>query len=155
MQGAVGPRSMSRYEAFPRLFTIAEARGLLPTLRPLMKRIFERLESLKEMSETLIRRDSLKPDSPDLFKHLQKDDAVRRAIEEVQELVEEINGLGCVCKGVEEGLVDFPCLMGEEAVFLCWRYGEDNISHWHRIQDGFAGRKPLLDPGKKDGASYH
>jgi len=146
---------MGNYQSFPRLFTIAEARDLLPTLRPLMDRIFQILEILRGRSETVIRREGLAPDSPDLLQQLQVDKTVARAMEQVQELVEEINGLGCVCKGVEEGLVDFPCLLGGEAVFLCWRYGEDNVGHWHPIQDGFAGRKPLLDSGGKGGASYH
>jgi hypothetical protein len=35
--------------------------------------------------------------------------------------------------------------LGDEIVFLCWRYGEGNVEHWHCIEDGFAGRKPLLD----------
>ena len=103
----------------------------------------------------MILRDGLISDSPDLLKQLQVDETVARAMEQVQELVEEINGLGCVCKGVEEGLVDFPCLMGEEAVFLCWRYGEENIGHWHQIHDGYSGRKPLLEPTDKGGASFH
>ena len=146
---------MSRYQAFPRLFTIAEARGLLPTLRPMMKRIFECLEILRSKSETVIRNEGIKPESPDLLKRLQKDKSVRDAMAQLEALVEEINGMGCVCKGVEEGLIDFPCMLGGEAVFLCWRYGEDNVSHWHGIRDGFAGRKPLLEVKGESGSSFH
>jgi len=28
-------------------------------------------------------------------------------------------------------------------VFLCWRLGEDRISHWHEIDTGFSGRQPI------------
>ncbi len=146
---------MSRYQAFPRLFTIAEARGLLPTLRPLMKRIFECLDLLRSKSETVIRKEGIEPESPDLLNRLQKDETVRDAMAQLESLVEEINGIGCVCKGVEEGLVDFPCMMGGEAVFLCWRYDEESISHWHGIQDGYTGRQPFLDEKGKNGSSFH
>jgi hypothetical protein len=72
--------------------------------------------------------------------------------------VTAINGQGCVCKGVEQGLIDFPCMLGSEVVFLCWQIGEASVAHYHRIEDGFAGRKTLLDdvnaePDSK--ISYH
>jgi len=28
-------------------------------------------------------------------------------------------------------------------VLLCWKLGEDSITHWHEPEDGFAARKPL------------
>lgn len=143
---------------FPRLFTVNEANGLLPSLRPLMKEIFDHLDALRKQSETVIRHQSLSPDSPELMKRLQGNDVIAALIQKVKDLVEEINGHGCVCKGVEQGLVDFPCLLGGEIVFLCWRFGEEAVGYWHRVEDGFAGRKPLLDPDVGQGSgniSYH
>ena len=32
-------------------------------------------------------------------------------------------------------------------MFLCWRYGEDRITHWHEVEAGFAGRQPIDDSG--------
>jgi hypothetical protein len=92
------------------------------------------------------------------MKSLQQNAAIATLIQEVKCMVEEINGYGCICKGIEEGLIDFPCLLGGEIVFLCWRLGEESVSFWHRIEDGFAGRKPLLDSDEEDGGgsmSYH
>jgi hypothetical protein len=28
-------------------------------------------------------------------------------------------------------------------VFLCWRHGEEQISHWHEVDAGFDNRLPL------------
>jgi len=28
-------------------------------------------------------------------------------------------------------------------VNLCWKYGEHAITHWHGLDEGYAGRKPL------------
>jgi len=33
----------------------------------------------------------------------------------------------------------------DEIVFLCWKFGEPQIEYWHRIPDGYAGRRPLLE----------
>lgn len=149
---------MTPSELFPRLFTIEEANRLLPTLRPLMERIFASLRSLREASETVIREEGLSPDSPDLMERLQQNDTIVHLIQEVKGVVEEINSYGCVSKGVEQGLVDFPCMFGGEIVFLCWRYAEESVGHWHRVEGGFAGRRPLLDAeggGGTGNVSYH
>jgi len=148
--------SSSRQQV-PRLFTVHEANGLLPSLRPLVQRILDNLESLREQSEDVVRAERLSPSSPELMKSLQRNEAIARLIHEVKCLVDEINAYGCVCKGIEEGLVDFPCLLGGEIVFLCWRFGEESVGHWHKIEDGFGGRKPLLDGEEEGGGnvSYH
>jgi hypothetical protein len=143
---------------FIRLFTIDEANRLLPTMRDLMTRVLDRVAELRAKSEEVIRARGLSPQSSGLMKRLQENEEVSRLIEEVKRLVEEIQSHGCLCKGVEEGLIDFPCLFGDEVVFLCWRYGEETVAHWHRIEDGFAGRRSLLDEddGKSGGEiSYH
>ena len=148
---------MATSDMYSRLFTVNEANELLPRLRPLVERILENIRRLKSVSETVIRRDQLDPEAPDLMEQLRRDGEVTKLISQVQEWVEEINGHGCVCKGVEQGLIDFPCMLGAEVVFLCWQLGEPTVGFWHRIEDGFAGRKPLLDDGAdpEDKPSYH
>jgi hypothetical protein len=58
---------------------------------------------------------------------------------------------GCLIKDLEVGLLDFPSLIDNEQVYLCWRLGEDRIRFYHGPNEGFAGRKPLdprdLGPG--------
>ncbi len=143
---------------FPRLFTVNEANGLLPVLRPLVEQILENIRRLKGVSEAVIRREQLDPDAPNLMERLREDDEVLKLVTQIKDWVTTINGHGCVCKGVEQGLIDFPCMLGAEVVFLCWQIGEANVAHYHRIEDGFAGRKTLLDgvnaePDSK--ISYH
>jgi len=130
---------------------------LLPTLRPLIERILENLRRLKMKSEMVIRHEQLNPDAENFMERLRADDEIARLIDQMKNWVEEIHSHGCMCKGVEQGLIDFPCMLGAEIVFLCWQFGEPSVSHWHRIEDGFAGRRALLDgeadPG--DTTSYH
>jgi hypothetical protein len=143
---------------YPRLFTVNEANDLLPTLRPLVEQILENIRRLKAASETVIRKERLNPEAPNLVERLGEDNEIARLIGQVKGLVEEINSYGCLCKGVEQGLIDFPCMLGAEVVFLCWQIGESNVGYWHRIEDGFAGRKPLLDGEENDpdsNVSFH
>jgi hypothetical protein len=44
-----------------------------------------------------------------------------------------------------DGLVDFRSLRDGEVVYLCWRFPEDSITHWHAIDAGFAGRRPITE----------
>jgi hypothetical protein len=143
---------------YPRLFTVNEANDLLPKLRPLVEQILENIRRLKGASETVIRREQLDAEAPDLMDQLRRDVEVAKLIGQVQGWVEEINAHGCMCKGVEQGLIDFPCMLGAEVVYLCWQLGEPSVGFWHRIEDGFAGRKPLLDgegSDPDDDVSYH
>ncbi len=143
---------------YPRLFTVNEANALLPKLRPLVEQILENVRRLKSTSETTIRREHLDPEAPNLMNRLREDGEIAKLIGQVTGWVDEVNAYGCVCKGVEQGLIDFPCMLGTEVVFLCWQIGEPTVSFWHRIEDGFAGRKPLLDgedSDPDDNVSYH
>lgn len=58
-------------------------------------------------------------------------------------LVDEIAAHGAQVKDLDIGLIDFPALRRGETVLLCWQLGEDEIAWWHRVDDGFAGRRPL------------
>ncbi len=117
----------------------------MPKLRPLVEQILDNIRRLKSASETVIRREQLDAEAPNLMDQLRQDVEVAKLIGQVQGWVEEINSYGCMCKGVEQGLIDFPCMLGAEVVYLCWQLGEPSVGFWHRIEDGFAGRKPLLD----------
>ncbi len=143
---------------FPRLFTVDEANDLLPKVRPLVEQVLENIRRLKSASETVIRKEGLDPETPNLMNRLRDDGEIARLIGQVKGCVDEINSFGCICKGVEQGLIDFPCMLGAEVVFLCWQIGEPSVGFWHRIEDGFAGRKPLLDGDSSDPdrkVSYH
>ena len=68
-----------------------------------------------------------------------------RLISRIKDAVDRIHATGCVVKDLDAGLLDFPAILKNEAVYLCWRVGEDRIRFYHRQDEGFAGRKPI-DP---------
>jgi len=63
--------------------------------------------------------------------------------EEAVAAVTELEELGVVVKDLDLGLLDFPALREGEEVELCWHAGEESVEYWHRIGEGYAGRKPI------------
>jgi hypothetical protein len=51
--------------------------------------------------------------------------------------------LEIVVRDLERGLVDFPAVIDGREVYLCWLLDEPAVRHWHGIEAGFAGRRPL------------
>jgi hypothetical protein len=51
--------------------------------------------------------------------------------------------LGVVLKDLDTGLLDFPALRDGEEVELCWQVGEEAVEHWHPLEAGYRGRKPI------------
>ena len=66
-----------------------------------------------------------------------------RSARAVQEGLAAIQEMGGVTKDLGLGLVDFLHLREGREVNLCWRYGEERITHWHGLSEGYTKRKPL------------
>ena len=72
-------------------------------------------------------------------------EAYERALVRLDRLLGEIRAVGCELKDFEQGLIDFPCHVGDREVLLCWRQGEEAVEHWHELDAGFAGRRPIAE----------
>jgi hypothetical protein len=131
----------------PRFFTLSLAESLLPKLEPLLRQAIA-LKSSYEKAEAEIRSAAqrvamLGGAQVDRNKlagvHSRREATVVR----LKETLEEIAESGCLVKDLDSGLLDFPCSYRGEEVYLCWKLGEEGISHWHRVEDGFRGRQPI------------
>jgi hypothetical protein len=69
-------------------------------------------------------------------------DLARAAIE-IALGFEQLERLDIVVRDLERGLIDFPAVIDGSEVYLCWLLDEPAITHWHAIEAGFAGRRPL------------
>jgi hypothetical protein len=63
---------------------------------------------------------------------------------QLQEYIDELRALGLEPKGAADGLVDFPSLLDGRLVYLCWKLGESEVTHWHEVDGGFACRQSLV-----------
>ena len=69
-----------------------------------------------------------------------------KALQKAKDALAEITAIGVQVKDLDQGLLDFPCKVESgEIVLLCWKLGETSITHWHGMEEGFAGRKPIDD----------
>jgi hypothetical protein len=75
-----------------------------------------------------------------------------KAAQRIKDTLAEIDSIGVQVKDLDIGLLDFPCEVEGQIILLCWKSGEKSITHWHGVQEGFAGRKPVdqrITGGKK------
>ena len=129
-----------------RHFTRKEANALLPQVRPLTELLVEHRASLAaaQLERTkLALQIAGNGGGVDSVAAAALDEQIAREHAGVARCVNAIHELGGVVKDPDTGLVDFPAQVAVVEAFLCWRLGEDEIDHWHGIDEGFSGRKPL------------
>ncbi len=66
-----------------------------------------------------------------------------QALEDIHDSMQAVHEMGVVVKDLEQGLCDFPHMLGGRIVYLCWKLGEEHIEWWHEIDSGYTGRQPL------------
>ena len=132
----------------PRLFTIEQAERLLPELEPnvrLAVSLKSSWQAAQQDFDAETRRIAMAGGSvvnrEKLLALRSRLDATARRLDEV---IKEIQEHGCLVKDLDLGLIDFPTLYRGEEVLLCWKLGEPAITHWHGLNEGYRGRKPIL-----------
>lgn len=129
-----------------RYFTPSEANELLVEVRPLVESLVEHRQGMRLAAERRARLTAriagnggdLDPQEPG-----ELDEQFQRESQAVTQAAERLERLGVLVKDLDTGLVDFPALHKGKEVLLCWQVGEDEVAHWHGVDEGFAGRKPL------------
>jgi hypothetical protein len=132
----------------PRRFTPSEANEELAEIRPLVEEIVaHRREYLRLQSQrqALAQRIAGNGGGIDASALGELEEAERQERVEIARRVNAVHERGAIVKDIDTGLVDFPARLEGEEVLLCWRLGEEQIEHWHGLEEGFAGRK-RLDP---------
>lgn len=126
-----------------RLFTTASANAALPLVRRIVRDIVEMHPQWREaVSAFELEQDGATAEHESDGARDARERAGRLA-GEIESCLDELEQVGCHFKGFEEGLVDFPAVRDDRVVYLCWRYGEAAVTHWHEVDDGFPGRQPL------------
>ena len=121
---------------------------LLPVLKSLLKQAIDGkklIETIDTEFQELAQRIFL---SGGLLVEIGKA-ALRRAEREktaqrIKDAIAEIDATGVQVKDLDMGLLDFPCVVDGKTILLCWKMGEEKITHWHDLEEGYAGRK-LID----------
>src|ERR1700683_1784305 len=130
-----------------RSFTLQEAETLLPILESLLRAAIDGkklIELVDGEFQEVAHRVFLNGGTYLNIVQLARRKAEReKAIHRVKDSLAEIDATGVQVKDLDMGLLDFPCVVDGCTVLLCWKLGENGITHWHGVEEGFAGRKPI------------
>ncbi len=122
-----------------KLFTVEEANDTLSDIKPIMADLLEtraRVMVQRQALDNLLEDVYLDVGGPALNELVHDFEAIERMIDTIQ-------AYGCLVKDINVGLLDFPAEIDGRQVFLCWRFGEEEVAHYHGIHEGFNGRSPL------------
>jgi hypothetical protein len=135
-------------EESPQVFTLEAANALIPRVRELVE---AQMGRRTEIEERLDRLAGLLGSPPSSLEVLETDPGPVRElkielvvhVERYQTAWREVEAMGAVLKDPRVGLLDFYGEVDGKRVWLCWKYGEDAVTHYHGLHEGFSGRKPI------------
>jgi hypothetical protein len=130
------------------VFTLEAANAMIPRLSGIMSRQFVRRSEIETRLKSL---GQLTGELPNEIVHDERDtEEVRdlkreliRRIQEYQDAWREVEEMGCVLKDPRMGLIDFYGRVDGKLVWLCWKYGESEVTHFHALDEGYSARKEL------------
>lgn len=126
-----------------KLFSIAEVNELIPRLELIMERLQVRAVELRHALDLLADETGTPVSELEVGHLVGRWPEKRELVDDLQRLVDQIYDCGGQFKGIDLGLVDFPAEINGDVALLCWQYGEKEVLHWHSLDDGFSGRRPL------------
>ncbi len=135
-----------------RYFSLEEANEMIPELEEAFHRMMQLQSELRKIYRRLDAADfapegddfDLDPPGADL--RIRNDLGMLKGLMGAlrDQVVALLEG-GAMVKSVESGLVDWFSRKGERDIFLCWRMGEKEVTHWHDIDTGFDSRRPVSE----------
>ncbi|WP_101477538.1 DUF2203 domain-containing protein [Candidatus Nitrosotalea bavarica] len=121
-------------------FTLNQANEMLPS-------VIKKFQNIVNTKNEVIRIQSDLENNPKYmttFKdYIIKKQELNTAITNFYKSIEDLEAIGVSIKSIDQGLLDFPSLMFNEEIWLCWKEGETEIKFWHGKDEGFNGRKPI------------
>lgn len=141
--------------AGPTVLTLEAVNALVPELTELVAGQLQRRAAIEGALTELAhatqqtRGDlTLRPGDTDEIRKQKRDILAR--IDIYQRAWRRLDEMGGVLKDPARGLVDFYGQLEAKLVWLCWCYGENEVSHYHQLDEGFASRKPIGDRARKN-----
>ncbi len=126
------------------LFTVDKANTILPKVKKRFDEILFCKNNVIDIQEEL---QNLSDSNCSFEKFITKKQELNHAVTSLYNMIQELEDLGIMIKSVDEGLLDFPSIRDDEEIWLCWKFGENQVKFWHRKEEGFMGRKPIPQEG--------
>ncbi len=134
--------------------SLEEVNALVPELTRIVREQLDRRERIETMLDDLAqasgaKRGDVTPRTSDPEAVRDAKRAVLSAVERYHEGWKVVERLGGVVKDARLGLVDFYGRVDGKTVWLCWKYGEEAVSHYHQLDEGFSGRRRIEDASRR------
>ena len=130
-----------------RTFTLTEAQELVPVLGSLLRTAIDAKnaaaqieEDFKQVSNRVFLAGGTLLDVARMAARKREKE---RLLQKVKDALAEIEATGALVKDLDIGLLDFPCVVDNSTILLCWKLGEEAIAHWHGVNEGYRFRKPI------------
>ena len=120
-------------------YTLDRANDRIPEISDMLTLLRTQRDELRELKATF---DVAAGDDQRRFRL-----RMQGLVDQMQAAVARIDGWGITLRDIDSGLIDFPALVSGRQVWLCWRLGEGPVEWWHELDDGFSGRRPLVELG--------
>jgi hypothetical protein len=131
-----------------RYFTVDQANALIPELEMRFGKVMQMRSQLRTAFQDL-ERDG-EPPTPESLRRtdgsperIKLRGRFRALLETLTEELHAIEDTGVAVKDLDIGLCDFLGVVAGRDVWLCWQFGEKQITHFHDLDVGFSGRQPL------------
>lgn len=121
------------------LYTVESANRTLPYVRA----IAAELRELHRWIQIATRKHDALPAASGRRNELRT--GIREKTARLEECQGELAALGLLVKDYELGLIDFPSELEGRPICLCWELSEERVGHWHEIDAGYRGRRPVPD----------
>jgi hypothetical protein len=126
------------------LFTVDQANTILPKVKKRFDEILFCKNNVIDIQEEL---QNLSDSNCSFEKFITKKQELNHAVTSLYSMIQKLEDMGVMIKSVDEGLLDFPSIRYDEEIWLCWKFGENQVKFWHGKEDGFMGRKPIPQEG--------
>jgi hypothetical protein len=123
---------------FRKHYSVEEAREMLPQIRAWFSEINALTGRILETDQNIAPRVQAGEDLGGMAVSQQIRDMAR-----VHSILREFHSREIQVKDLQRGLIDFPALLDEREIFICWEHAENDITQWHALESGFAGRQAL------------
>ena len=135
-----------------RYFTIDEVNEHVPRLAALFTQIMQVRTQLKPLYQKLEAK-GFPPVGDDFDPVIAKAPPAvirerytfRALLDVLKSCVQQVKACGCEIKDLETGLIDWYARSGGRDVYLCWKFGEREVSYFHDLDAGFPGRRPIAE----------
>jgi len=128
----------------PRYFTLEEANATLPYVRSIVTDVVEAYAEWRDRVALYeVKAANSRSEDGESAEQVDLRQEVERIAKRIGGYLSELEAVGCVFKGFDDGLIDFLSKQDGKDIYLCWKLGEQEITHWHDLDAGYAGRQPL------------